>query len=212
MLAATAATAQLSEIAHVGRGETGNFTMQIQLPRPGLLLSFVSLVAVVADDGRGGDYDDDDGVPLSRRSYFGTKNRSATTRRAVRGSRLPYHSPGIHIRDFLTASDATAPRFLLRFIAKSLRGGRRVPRLSLVFLLFFFPSSRFSFPSCFRLSPAHPFFSLSFLSLVILSYSLDAHWCAARVRRKKEKHNKNAAGRSAIKRQFVLSLSLSEKD
>lgn len=77
MLLATAATAQLSEIAHVGRGETGNFTMQIQLPRPGPLLSSVSLVAVVADDGRGGsDGDDYHDVPLPSRTLFLTLSLS----------------------------------------------------------------------------------------------------------------------------------------
>lgn len=167
MLPATAATAQLSEIAHVGRGETGNFTMQIQLPRPGPLLSSVSLVAVVADDGRG-DGDDYHDVPLPSRTLFLTlylpppsfffiarvsaKNQSAATRRAVHRSRLSYHSRRIRIRDFLTASDAAALRFLLRFIAKSFRGGRRAPRLSFTFLFLSLFSSPLSLSSRFSLA------------------------------------------------------------
>lgn len=97
------------------------------------------------------------------------KNQSAATRRAVRGSRLSYHSRRIRIRDFLTASDAAVPRFLLRFIAKSLRGGRRAPRLSLAFLSFSScTSSLSSLPSC--------FLSLSLLFSFFFSFSISRNF------------------------------------
>lgn len=134
---------------------------------------------------------------LCRHSCFCKKTKA---QRVARRSCLPYHSPRIRISDFLTASDAAALRFSLRFIAKSLREGRRVPRSSFVFPLFLFSLSCLPF-----LRSTLPASSLSRNPLAVILHIM---WMYTTVRcsdtcRKKDK---NEAARSAIEIRSVPSL------